>query len=68
MTLRPASLADLDAFEQRFDSAEDTRPYQWFGHTSMQHLRAMWEELAGRVDFFEKAWGRPDTSTCWEIA
>ena len=25
-------------------------------------------ELAGRVDFFEKTWGRPDTSTSWEIA
>jgi RimJ/RimL family protein N-acetyltransferase len=25
-------------------------------------------ELAGRVDYFEKSWGRPDTSTCWEIA
>jgi aminoglycoside 6'-N-acetyltransferase len=86
VTLRPATLADIDAFEQRFDSADDTGPYQWFGHTSMQPLREMWEErrlvrgdhnllaveadgeLAGRVDYFEKAWGRPDTSTCWEIA
>jgi aminoglycoside 6'-N-acetyltransferase len=86
VTLRPATLADLDAFEQRFDSEDATGPYQWFGHTSMQALREMWEErrllrgahnllaveadgeLAGRVDYFEKAWGRPDTSTCWEIA
>lgn len=25
-------------------------------------------ELAGRVDWYAKAWGPPDTSTCWEIA
>ena len=25
-------------------------------------------ELAGRVDYFEKTWGPPGTSTCWEIA
>jgi RimJ/RimL family protein N-acetyltransferase len=86
VSLRPATLADLEAFEQRFDSADGTGPHQWFGHTSLQPLRRMWEErrllrgphnllaveaegkLAGRVDFFEKAWGRPDTSTCWEIA
>jgi hypothetical protein len=86
VTLRPATLADLDEFERRFDSADDAGPYQWFGHTSMQHLRDVWEErrllrgdhnllsveadgeLAGRVDYFEKAWGRPDTSTSWEIA
>src|SRR5215207_3796811 len=86
VTLRPATLADLDAFERRFDSAAETGPYQWFGHTSLRALRDLWEqrrllrgehnllaveadgELAGRVDYFEKAWGRPDTSTCWEIA
>jgi RimJ/RimL family protein N-acetyltransferase len=86
VTLRPAALADLDAFEQRFDSADATGPYQWFGHPSLQALRELWHErrllrgaqnllaveadgeLAGRVDYFEKTWGRPDTSTCWEIA
>ena len=86
VTLRPATLADIDQFEQRFDSAAGTGPCQWFGHTSLQPLREMWErrrlvrgdhnllaveadrELAGRVDYFEKSWGRPDTSTCWEIA
>ena len=86
VTLRPATVADLDAFETRFDSAAATGPHQWFGHTSLRPLREMLEErrllrgahnllaveadgeLAGRVDYFEKAWGRPDTSTCWEIA
>jgi RimJ/RimL family protein N-acetyltransferase len=86
VSLRPATLADLDAFEQRFDSADGTGPHPWFGHTSLQPLRRTWEErrllrgphnllaveadgeLAGRVDYFEKTWGRPDTSTCWEIA
>ena len=86
VTLRPASLADLDELERRFDSAEGTGPFQWFGHSSMQPLREVWEQrrllrgdhnllaveadeaLAGRVDYFEKAWGRPDTSKCWEIA
>ena len=86
VTLRPATLADIEAFEQRFDSAAGTGPYQWFGHTTLRPLREMWEQrrllrgannllaveadeaLAGRVDYFEKAWGRPDTSTCWEIA
>jgi RimJ/RimL family protein N-acetyltransferase len=86
VTLRPVTLADLDVFEQRFDSADGTGPYQWFGHSSVQRLRDLWKErrlvrgdanvlavevdgeLAGRVDYFEKAWGRPDTSTCWEIA
>lgn len=86
VTLRPATLADLDEFEQWFSSATGTGPYQWFGHTSLRPLREMWEErrllrgehnllavesdgeLAGRVDYFEKTWGRPDTSTCWEIA
>ncbi len=24
--------------------------------------------LIGRVDWFERAWGRPNTSTCWELA
>lgn len=24
--------------------------------------------LAGRVEWFRRAWGRPDTSSCWEIA
>jgi RimJ/RimL family protein N-acetyltransferase len=86
VTLRPATLDDIDAFERRFASADGTGPYQWFGHTSQQALREMWEErrlvrgthnllavdadgeLAGRVDYFEKTWGRPDTSACWEIA
>jgi aminoglycoside 6'-N-acetyltransferase len=44
VTLRPATLADLDAFEQRFDSADGTGPYQWFGHTSIRRLRELWEE------------------------
>ncbi len=86
VALRPATLAELDEFERRFDSADGTGPHQWFGHGSMQPLREMWEErrllrgehnllaveadeaLAGRIDYFEKAWGRPDTSKCWEIA
>ena len=44
VTLRPATLADLDAFEQRFDSEGGTGPHQWFGHGSLQHLRDAWEE------------------------
>jgi aminoglycoside 6'-N-acetyltransferase len=86
VTLRPATRDDIDAFERRFDSADGTGPYQWFGHASLQALREMWEErrlvrgphnllaveadgeLAGRVDYFEQTWGRPDTSACWEIA
>jgi RimJ/RimL family protein N-acetyltransferase len=86
VTLRPATLADLDEFDRRFDSAEGAGEHQWFGFTSRAMLRQMWEErrllrgdhnllavdvdgeLAGRVDYFVKAWGRLDTSTCWEIA
>jgi len=51
VTLRPATLADLDAFEARFDSAAGTGPYQWFGHTSLRPLRDLLEErrlLRGR--------------------
>jgi hypothetical protein len=41
VSLRPATLADIDAFEQRFNSAEATGPYQWFGHNSLRSLREM---------------------------
>jgi RimJ/RimL family protein N-acetyltransferase len=26
------------------------------------------DELVGRVEWLERRWGRPDTSSCWEIA
>ncbi len=63
VTLRPATLADLDAFEARFDSAAGTGPYfqvegqirraqwrggSWHDQLLMSLLRDEWHGGEGR--------------------
>lgn len=84
--LRSVQEADLDVFEEAFQSEAGAREFQWFGLTATHGLRESLrtrgllggpdnmlsvladDQLAGRVEWLEKRWGRRDTSTCWEIA